>query len=466
MLIRFSLENWMCFPDKVEFSMIATRERQHGDRLPRLEAYKARVLPVTALYGGNASGKSSFFEAVRFAKGLVVEGTGVDREIPVETFRLDDEKMKQPARFAFEILATDDCIYAFSFAANRMAILEEKLVKISSKTEQTLYERRGNDMTDWGSIRGQSAKDKKFLEFAFQGTRPNQLFLTNAIEQNAKVFRPVYDWFKEKLVLVHPDSRFGFFKLSPDKRKSFLEPMRKILSQLDTGITHLEEEETPFPDPATQIFDEMEDNIRKHKLDDEEVSLDDALSAISGLGMTRKDGQRFLQYLVSYHTKRTDGSKVRFEMSEESDGSQRLVQLLPGFLDLMKNTAGKVYLIDEIDRRLHTQLTRKLLELYLENCSAETRSQLLFTTHDVQLMEQSLLRRDEMWVTERSSAGGSTLYAFSEYEDVRYDKDLRRSYLQGRLGGVPRILLEPDDDDWTSLVAPPSSSEKEMEPHD
>ena len=464
MLIRFSLENWMCFPDKIELSMLATREHQHGHRLPQLEAYKVRALPVTAFYGANASGKSSFFKAVRFAQRLVVGGTRVDQKIPVRTFRLDDEKMKQPARFSFEILATDDCLYAFSFAANRTAILEEKLVKISGKTEQMLYERREGQKMVWGSIQGQSTEDKKFLKFVFRGTRPNQLFLKNTIEQNLDVFRPVYDWFGKKLVLVGPDSNFGFFKIPSGDSKLFRESVSKILSQLDTGITHLEEEEIPIPDPPARVVDELEDTIRKYKLDDAGVSPEALLSGF-GLDVIRRDGQLFAKQLVSYHTKMTDGSKVRFEMDEESDGSQRLVDLLPGFVDLRRSAAGKVYLIDEIDRSLHTQLTRKILELYLENCSAETRSQLIFTTHDVQLMDQKLLRRDEMWVTERRSTEGSTLYSFSEYEDVRNDTDLRRRYLQGRLGGVPRILLEPDDDDWVSLVDAPSSSEKEMESH-
>lgn len=98
-------------------------------------------------------------------------------------------------------------------------------------------------------------------------------------------------------------------------------------------------------------------------------------------------------------------------------------------------------MIDEIDRSLHTLLTRSLLEVYLSCCSTETRSQLLLTTHDVLLMDQQLLRRDEMWVTERDTEGVSNLFSFSEYKDIRYDKDIRKSYLQGRLGGIPRILL-------------------------
>lgn len=83
----------------------------------------------------------------------------------------------------------------------------------------------------------------------------------------------------------------------------------------------------------------------------------------------------------------------------------------------------------------------RLLEAYLASCFADTRSQLLLTTHDVLLMDQQLLRRDEMWVAERKPKGASTLVSFAEYKDVRYDKDIRKSYLQGRLGGIPRILL-------------------------
>jgi len=100
-----------------------------------------------------------------------------------------------------------------------------------------------------------------------------------------------------------------------------------------------------------------------------------------------------------------------------------------------------VFVIDEVDRSLHTLLTRRLLEAYLASCSADTRSQLLLTTHDVLLMDQQLLRRDEMWVAERKPSGASTLVSFAEFKDVRYDKDIRKSYLQGRLGGIPRILL-------------------------
>jgi len=156
--------------------------------------------------------------------------------------------------------------------------------------------------------------------------------------------------------------------------------------------------------------------------------------------VTRKNGGLISKKLVTYHFN-ADGTETKFDMRQESDGSQRIIDLLPVFLEIAAIQSKKVCVIDEIDRSLHTLLIRRLLEDYLSKCSHNSRSQLLFTTHNVLLMDQDLLRRDEMWITERNAQGVSNLLSFSEYKDVRYDKDIRKSYLQGRLGGVPRILL-------------------------
>jgi len=157
--------------------------------------------------------------------------------------------------------------------------------------------------------------------------------------------------------------------------------------------------------------------------------------------VTRKNGELVAKKLVTYHPN-ADGTSTKFEIRQESDGSQRIIDLLPAILDLSEQVSNKVYVIDEMDRSLHTLLTRGLIRTYLASCSPRTRSQLLLTTHDVLLMDQRLLRRDEMWVTQRDAWGASSLYSFSDFNEIRYDKDIQKSYLQGRLGGVPRILLQ------------------------
>ncbi len=432
MLIHFSVENWMSFRERVAFSMIASRERQHGGRVPRIGKYQTRVLPVTAIYGGNASGKTNFFKALGFARRLVVRGTRPDSLIPIEPFRLDPRKEDQPSCFAFELLV-EETIYAYSFAVTRSAVLEEKLVRVTSTSEKMLYDRRG-DSADFA----ESLKKDQFIQFAFQGTRDNQLFLTNSVSQKVDAFKPVYNWFKDTLELVAPDTRFEPFEQFLDERHPLFETMNAMLPQLDTGIAHLGGEDIPFEKAGfpeslkTELQEELKEGAAVRLM---------AEPTNERFMVTRRDGELIAKKLVTHHTK-SDGTEAKFEMRQESGGTQRLIDLLPAFLEISAVDSKRVYVIDEIDRSLHTLLTRRLLEWYLTNCSAESRAQLLLTTHDVLLMDQQLLRRDEMWVAERDSSEVSSLFSFSEYRDVRYDKDIRKSYLQGRLGGVPRILME------------------------
>lgn len=431
MIISFSLENWMSFRDKVSFVMTASRERQHSERVPKLAKYQTRILPIAAIYGGNASGKTNFFNAIHFAKVLVVNGTRPGSMIPVEPFRLDAKSVDCPSRFTFELLI-DETIYEFSFAVTRKAILEEKLVKITPTSETTLYNRSGDNPNFDKSL----AKDQ-FLEFAFKGTRDNQLFLTNSVSQKVENFKPIYDWFKDNLELVAPDSRFEPFEQFLDEDHPRYVTMNDMLHQLDTGIAHLGGEPIPFeniPMPESlksKIQEDIKDGMTM-RLMTEPIN--------ERFVVTRKKGELVAKKLVAFHPK-ADGSEAKFEIRQESDGSQRVIDLLPAFLELSSKQSKKVYVIDELDRSLHTLLTHQLLEAYLSNCSFGSRSQLLLTTHDVLLMDQQLLRRDEMWVAERDSSGASKMISFSEYKDVRYDKDIRKSYLQGRLGGIPRILL-------------------------
>lgn len=435
MIISFSLENWMSFREKATFSMVASRERQHGHRVRRLETYQTRILPIAAIYGGNASGKTNFFKALSFAKNLVVKGaTQPDTPIPVKTFKLRSKRSRRtnpPSRFRIELLA-DEVIYEFSFTVNSKEVLEEKLVVISSASEKVLYDRRHGKPNFHDSI----AKDE-FLEFAFRGTRKNQLFLTNSVSQNVENFLPVYRWFAEQLVLVAPDSRFEPFEQFIEEGSPLRSVMNERLQQLDTGIAELSSEEIqfeslPLPESLkTELEEEVKENatVRLRAEPDNERYL-----------LTRKNGNLIARKLMTIHTN-ADGTTTRFEIGQESDGSQRVLDLLPAFLELSAHISNRVYVIDEVDRSLHTLLIRELLEAYLSSCSTETGSQLLLTTHDVLLMDQQLLRRDEMWVAERDASGNSTLVSFSEYSKIRYDKDIRKSYLQGRLGGIPRILM-------------------------
>jgi len=431
MLISFSVQNWKSFRDKAEFSMVASRERQHGERIPRVAKYPLRVLPITAIYGGNASGKTNFFQALGFVQGLVVKGSAPDARISVQPFLLDDQVGQQPSHFRIELLV-DDLVYDFSCSLDSQAILEEKLVLIKSTSEKTLYHRhQGKPHFD------RSLPEKKFLGHVFRGTRPNQLFLTNSVEQSYPPFKPLYDWFRSNLTLISPDTGARLSRLFSVQSKPAVSFINERLRSLDTGIHRLGGQEVPVD--AIPGFEKMKADIDKSLKDQEALYMklrgpDEDLF----FEVKRTHGQLTASRLTACHAK-ADGGEVAFDLAQEAAGARRLLDLLPVSHQLEEAGSENVYVIDEMDRSLHTQLTRVLLQNFLMRCSGNSRSQLLFSTYDMQLMDQALLRRDEIWVVERDAQGASALIAFSDYKDIRYDRDLRKSYLEGRMGGVPRL---------------------------
>ena len=333
MLIRFSIENWMCFQAKATFSLIASRERQHGERISKVSKLKLGVLPVAALYGGNASGKTNFFKALHFAKGLIVKGTQPYSLIAVDTFRLGNtQKIDQPAHFEFELLI-DETVYEFSFSVNRKTVLEEKLVHVSGSSEKTLYHRISGEPNFDSSL-----KNDQSLLFAFKGTRDNQLFLTNSVSQKIDTFKPVYDWFKDTLELIAPDSRFEFFEQFLDEGHPLYKTMNAMLSQLDTGISHLgvesiSFENLPLPEPIKM-------KLREELAEDATVRLL-AEPMNERFVVTRKNGELTSKKLITYRLN-SDGTETKFDMRQESDGSQRVIDLLPAFLELSEVQSKKV----------------------------------------------------------------------------------------------------------------------------
>ena len=403
--------------------MVGSKERQHSERVPRIGKSKIKILPVAAIYGGNASGKSNLCKAFKFAKEFISEGRPVDSSIPVKPFQLDPESTKKPIKFVFEI-SIEDKIYEFGFIVSRLRVEKEWLKEISGTSEKLLYER----VNDQVSLQ----KKEKFLDFISQSTRSNQLFLTHSVNQNFDGFKHIYRWFKDDLTVISPDEKYIGYNPSPPEKGMFVS-VSKLLDELDTGITNLDTKR--IPPESVPFLSIIKDDIS---------DTTDEPMVFSHKGeryfISSEKGKLKAEKLISYHTD-IKGNKVQFEISSESDGTLRLLDLLPALLIASDPETSQVFIIDELDRSLHTNLTRQVLDSYLENCNASSRSQFIFTTHDALLMDQDLLRRDEMWLIERTNEGASRMFSISDFEKVRNDKDIRKSYLSGRFGGIPHIYL-------------------------
>ncbi|MDR1270907.1 MAG: ATP-binding protein [Planctomycetaceae bacterium] len=441
MLISFDLENWRSFRDKSAFNLTASREKQHSDRLPHFEKYDLRLLPTAAIYGGNASGKSNFFSAFQFAQKIITEGVRVNAAIPVLPFRLDIQSMKNPTYFRFVIAvpkednnSTQDECYEYSFAVSYSDVIEEELIQIKPSIEKSLFKRvKGKNTTFDDSIK----RDENLYNI-LNSTRNNQLFLTNAASQNIARYKTnqlirVYRWF-ERLTLVGTDMRVSTQLLWDWQQKDGLRLMGDVLESLGTGVTSLDfvdvsPEVSPFPTGIIETLLESSQNgssVLAHQNKQRYL-------------IRRNDDSYEIKQLVSGHKDIKSKSIVRFDLRNESDGTVRVMDLLPCFLLAMKNNG--VFVIDELDHSIHTLLISELLRCYLSSCSPHSRSQIIFTTHDVMQMDQSLLRRDELWVTGRKNDGSTELIPFSSYKGIRKDKSIRTSYLRGQLGGVPRLHL-------------------------
>jgi AAA15 family ATPase/GTPase len=428
MLISFTVENWKSFLEPATLNMVASREKQHLDRVPHIPEHKLRLLPVTALYGGNASGKTNLVDALTFARELVVEGTRPDEPIAVQPFLLDPKATQRPSTFTFELLIGNTC-YQFGFSVTRTGVEHEWLTEIKRTIEKPIYKREGHiyNLT----VKG---KDKKLWKMVSEATRDNQLFLTTAVDFNLGLPKIFFDWFRDSLRIISPSTSFRGFTNSIETSATFINLVSSFISEIDTGIMKLETQE--IKEDMSYIQKGYPDVFSKsHEGKNIAVILGEDNYVVQ-----EKNGNSSYKKIVSQHID-IEGNEVSFDFSQESSGTRRSLTIIPSFAILSRQNSERLLVIDELDRSLHTLLTKYLMEMFLNSVTHESRSQLIFTTHDVLLMDQDLLRRDEMWVTERDRQGRSTLISFSDYKDIRYDKDIRKSYLQGRLGGIPRILL-------------------------
>lgn len=419
MLISFTLENWMSFAEEATLTLVPSRERNHKERISVIPEYKLRLSPIAAIYGANASGKSNFIKALKFCTDFVAEPPAKGKRIKKFSNKLLNSCADKPTRFCFEFYAEGTC-YEYEFQIFDGSVISERLVKILKTTEKVLYSRVGQEFV----FSKELAKNER-LSFVAEGTRSNVLFLSNSIDQQLTVFESVYYWF-HRLLIITPQSKMQLSKLLEEDACDF------DLSRFDTGISRFETKDVSEKYSVVSGLSELFE-----KQDKDHVSL-----RIGGNDLQiAKDGDSYsFQTVVSVH-ENDSGEDVEFDLSEESDGTNRLLHLYPALAELCSGpTDSKILIIDELDRSFHSILTRTFIRSFIETCSPESRNQLIFSTHDLLVMDQELLRRDEMWITEKNREGNSSLYSLADFKEVRKDKDVRKSYLQGRFGGIPRVI--------------------------
>lgn len=428
MLIEFTFSNYRSFYDEASFSMVAGRVRSFKESLFRVPCQKSmKLLPLTAMFGANAAGKSTFVKALEAMRNMVVTG-----QILAEPFCLKKGAHEEPTEFS-AIFVAGDKVWNYGFSIKGKSVVEEFLQEIVGKREHIIFERSGEKFS-FRPTDKDAAKDEKreFIEQFGKAVRSNTLFLSYARMLNSEELTAsidvVYNWFFRTLNIITPDSACIILGAELWKHK---DEYSAVLNNLGTGIKEICQEEVGLD----QLNAVMGEQLQEFKRSDKDIMI---VTADTPYVIIKEEGD-IRGYRWSAAHRDDTGKQVLLTFNHESDGTRRLLHLLPTVIGELEG--DHVFVIDELDRSLHTELTRHLVSLQRQAAEQGKRQQMIFTTHDLMLMKQDIMRRDEMWAVEKKPDQSSILISFEQYVEIRKDKDIQKSYLEGRMGGVPQLTF-------------------------
>jgi len=413
MLIEFKVANYRSVKDEQTLSLVASKNRELADSNTfGSGVFNARLLHSAAIYGPNASGKTNLLLALFMMREIVTESSLEKRrgdDLPVEPFKLDPKSRAEPTEFEV-FFVSDGVRYQYGFSATEKHIVDEWLFAFPEKRAQHWFSRtreQGKYKWEFGpSLKG----EKKLWQ---KSTRDNALFLSTAIQLNSKQLQPVYDWFKDALRLTGIGGWYPIFSASLCKKGNKKEIL-DFLKKADVGIDdiHVKEASLDLKD-----FPAMSDALKNEVV---------------------KIIEREGKYEIKTVHKDSSGQDIEFDLeSGESDGTQKIFALAGPFLDSLKK--GHVVCIDELHDNLHPDLVKFLVGLFNNKKTNTSRAQLVFTTHETSMLNQRILRRDQIWFCEKDSEQATQLFPLTDFSPRKDSANLEAGYLSGRYGAVPYI---------------------------
>jgi hypothetical protein len=421
-LIEFKVANFRSIREEQTFSLVAANadkelpESVIDRELPGLSG--VRFLKGAAIYGPNASGKSNVIKAVEFAVNFVLRSaTKLQPGDPTgaEPFKLDGASVREPSSFEMTFVA-ENTRFVFGFSITPQRVVEEYLVAYPKGSPQRWFHRtfdEGKGVYEWAKPSTAFKRDKS-LEAK---TRDNCLFLSVGPQFNHAQLTQVFHWFKTEVRFIHlsTDNRFlpGFTtKILSEGRH--VDQITNLLVSADTGVTGID-------------------------LKQEDVSVEDLRRNIPPAVLAELENEGPLQprkrTKVKLLHKTGGGESVELDFNnEESAGTKRLFALAGPWADILEQ--GYTVFVDEIETSLHPILVKELLKLLFNPVTNPKAAQVVFSTHNPVLLDGSLLRRDQVWFTEKSPAGATHLYPLTDYQP-RNTEALAKGYLAGRYGAIP-----------------------------
>lgn len=422
MLVQFSVRNFKTFKDEVKLTLFAsnydknTREEENVIEVPK---FGLRLLKSAVIYGANASGKTKLMDAAKFMKTFILKSSKESQEgepIDTDPFKLSTTTDNQPSMFEIVFIHKED-MYRYGFEVNKEEIIGEWLYHRSNKKEVEIFYRDGQNFELHSSFKIGSLFVKENM------IRSNALMLSVAAQFNDGLAKNILEWFRKfrHLSGLREEEYMGY-SLHKANDKAGKQEILEWLKNADTGIDDIR------VDPMSP------DNLPN--------SMPEELKAILVERMKEKDSA-FYNDLTTIHAKYDENNmrvgSEHFSLSdEESSGTQKYFALSGPVIHAL-NEGGTLF-VDEMDSKLHPNLIQKIVDLFNSQKTNQKNAQLIFNTHNTNLLSADLFRRDQIWFVEKNRYGAASLYPLSSFktnEKARKDDNFEENYLLGRYGGIP-----------------------------
>ena len=431
MLLRFGTANHLSIRDYQELSLTATALKDPVDGLLQLtpghEGGIAAV-PVVALYGANASGKSTILRALDFfvnAIRISHTGTSARTGTPHDPFLLDDYSRNNPSRYDADFVI-EGIRYHYGFELDGEIINSEWLFSFPPEHQRQsrtiLFHRDATEEEQFHFGKSLKGDNKRISKL----TRDNSLFLSAAAQNAHPILSNIYDFFhlgfSRRFDNIADENSmnkqlFAYFSQDEEQRNRAM----SFLKAADIGIANIKFKKKPLGEKTKLLIQEFETIFSKHS-EFKDLSIGDTLSSTET--EIFHSGENSQPYPI--------------KLEGESSGTKALLQLLGPVLRRLQ--FGGVLVVDELNIALHPLVSHEIIKLFSDPKTNPGGAQLIFTTHDTSMLTTGLLRRDQIWFVEKDTDGSTCIYALSSIK-IRRSDDFEKGYIEGRFGAIPMFGL-------------------------
>lgn len=433
MILRITVDNFCSIAEPTVLNLVANPQlKQLPHHITRLAGID--TLRIAALYGPNGSGKSTLIDALRILQDTVLSGDNFPDYLEVaHRFGKGTEK---PVTIGIEFVVQQRIYsYAVQFGFERIEREELHIYPKGQEEPELLFSRDGNhNITFYEGWPDQITDSvSSLLHRLLSGTRSAMIGLIIVQHPRSAEFNQVYDWFSKYLLVMAPREFPRGLAHRLDDDPELLKFARDLIKSYHVGIHDIVVEKLGLEEYFGKDDQEQIDYLRaafKNKTKDQQITK--YLGENEEISVVWGEQDPVVKRIQIIQISGTETK--RFRLSEVSDGTSRLLELIPAFYRIVHERHTVV--IDELERSIHPAMIRALVAKF--SADERAKGQLIFTTHEDILLDQAILRRDGTYFIEKSEWRGSSIHSLNKFKP-HHTKNIRRGYLEGRYGGVPYV---------------------------